>query len=70
LLTGYDYLSPSGAGNTNDHLAAVRILAVAGTSMMCTEEKRITYQVFSFASGGGGDDGAAGAWGQSSVLWS
>ena len=64
LLTGYGDLSPSGGtGNANnDHLAgAVRILAVVGTGMMCTEENRITYQVFSFASGEG-DDGAR-AWG-------
>jgi hypothetical protein len=43
-------------GNANDHLPAVWILAVTGTGMMCTEENRITYQVFSFASG-------VGAWG-------
>jgi hypothetical protein len=54
LLSGYDLSSPG----TRDEHGSVWILAKAGTLVLCTEEDRMTYQVFSY-----GGHGGAGIWG-------
>jgi len=59
-LLSADDLSSPGNGN-RDEQRSVRILAKAGTLVLCTEDNRLTYQVFSCAGGAGGD--GAGIWG-------